>query len=117
MLALYRTALRLRRAHPASDTALKLDGPDSGEWFGFQRGSGLRCLVNFGTQPLRLDDDAMVLLSSSPLNDRAVPQDTAVWIVPRSMACRRSCPLSTVDTGVDARGTGQPAGARWRCRA
>ncbi|MFJ8363960.1 alpha-amylase family glycosyl hydrolase [Streptomyces sp. NPDC093984] len=81
MLALYRTALRLRRAHPASHATLKLDGPDSGEWFGFERGSGLRCLVNFGTRPLRLDDDAEVLLSSAPLHGRAVPQDTAVWII------------------------------------
>ncbi|MER5595625.1 glycoside hydrolase family 13 protein [Streptomyces sp. NPDC002265] len=80
MLTLYRRALRLRRDHPASDAALKLDGPDSGEWFGFERGSGLRCVVNFGAQPLPLDDDADVLLSSAPLDGRSIPQDTAVWM-------------------------------------
>jgi alpha-glucosidase len=80
MLTLYRRALRLRRDHPASDAALKLDGPDSGEWFGFERGSDLRCVVNFGAQPLPLDDDADVLLSSAPLDGRSIPQDTAVWM-------------------------------------
>lgn len=81
MLALYRAALRLRRDHPASDAALKLDGPDSGEWFGFERGAGLRCVVNFGTKPLPLDDDVDVLLASAPLDGRSVPQDTAVWMM------------------------------------
>jgi len=81
MLTLYRRALRLRRGHPASDAALKLDGPDSGEWFGFERGSGLRCVVNFGTEPLPLEDDAEVLLSSAPLEGRSIPQDTTVWMI------------------------------------
>lgn len=81
MLALYRKALRLRRDHPASDAALKLDGPDSGEWFGFERGAGLRCVVNFGTEPLPLEGDAKVLLSSAPLQGRTIPQDTTVWMI------------------------------------
>ncbi|MFG3662330.1 glycoside hydrolase family 13 protein [Streptomyces sp. NPDC047706] len=79
MLALYRSALRLRRAHQASDAVLKLDGPDDGAWFGFERGSGLRCVVNFGERPLPLDYGAEVLLSSAPLEGRSIPQDTAVW--------------------------------------
>ncbi|MHB9856323.1 glycoside hydrolase family 13 protein [Streptomyces krungchingensis] len=80
MLALYRAALRLRRAHPAHDTALRTQGPENGEWFAFQRAPGLHCLVNFGPRPVPLDDHAQVLLSSAPLDDRTVPQDTAVWI-------------------------------------
>jgi alpha-glucosidase len=80
MLTLYRTALRLRRNHPASEAALKLDGPDDGAWFGFERGAGLWCVVNFGAQPLPLDDDAEVLLSSAPLAGRSIPQDTTVWM-------------------------------------
>ncbi|MDT0465145.1 glycoside hydrolase family 13 protein [Streptomyces sp. DSM 41699] len=80
VLALYRRALQLRRAHPAADAVLKLDGPHSSEWFGFERGPGLRCVVNFGAQPLSLDDDAEVLLSSAPVDGRSVPQDTAVWM-------------------------------------
>ena len=80
MLALYRAALRLRRAHPApARAALELDGPDGGEWLAFERGAGLRCVVNFGHRPLPLDDDAEVLLASAPLSGRTVPQDTAVW--------------------------------------
>ncbi|MGI5133774.1 glycoside hydrolase family 13 protein [Streptomyces sp. CA-106110] len=81
MFALYRRALRLRRDHPASDAALKLDGPDSGEWFGFERGAGLRCVVNFGSEPLPLENDAEVLLSSAPLEGRTIPQDTTVWMI------------------------------------
>ncbi|MEW2464160.1 glycoside hydrolase family 13 protein [Streptomyces sp. NPDC046994] len=80
VLALYRRALRLRRDHPASDAALKPEGPDSGAWFAFERGAGLRCVVNFGAQPLPLDDRAEVLLSSAPLEGRCIPQDTAVWL-------------------------------------
>ncbi|MEU6656212.1 glycoside hydrolase family 13 protein [Streptomyces sp. NPDC046900] len=81
MFALYRRALRLRRGHPASDAALKLDGPDSGEWFGFERGAGLRCVVNFGSEQLPLENDAEVLLSSAPLEGRTIPQDTTVWMI------------------------------------
>jgi alpha-glucosidase len=79
MLTLYRTALLLRRAHPATDTAVRVQGPAHGEWFAFDRSPRLRCLVNFGPQPVRLADGARVLLSSAPLDGRDVPQDTAVW--------------------------------------
>jgi alpha-glucosidase len=79
MLTLYRTALHLRRAHPATDTAVRVQGPAHGEWFAFDRSPRLRCLVNFGPQPVRLADGARVLLSSAPLDGRDVPQDTAVW--------------------------------------
>ncbi|MGW1726828.1 glycoside hydrolase family 13 protein [Streptomyces sp. NPDC002306] len=80
MLALYRAALRLRRAHPAPDTALRIQGPENGDWFAFERSAGLRCLINFGARPVPLDDRAEVLLASAPLDGRAVPQDTAVWM-------------------------------------
>ncbi|SED61551.1 glycoside hydrolase family 13 protein [Streptomyces sp. Ag109_O5-10] len=81
MFTLYRAALHLRRAHPPMRTGLHLQGPASGEWFAFDRSAGLRCLVNFGARPVRLDDRARVLLSSAPLDGRDVPQDTTVWIV------------------------------------
>ncbi|MFD4973660.1 hypothetical protein [Streptomyces sp. NPDC058424] len=80
MPALYRAALRLRprRDNPASDATLKLDGPDNREWFGFERGAGRRCVVNFAAKPLPLGDNVDVLVSSAPLDGRRVPQDTAV---------------------------------------
>ncbi|MDH6573139.1 alpha-glucosidase [Streptomyces sp. SAI-117] len=80
MLTLYRTALRLRHDHPASDTVLRVQGPANGEWFAFDRSARLRCLVNFGPRPVPLDDGARVLLSSAPLEGRTVPQDTTVWM-------------------------------------
>ncbi|PIB04419.1 hypothetical protein B1C81_32950 [Streptomyces sp. HG99] len=46
----------------------------------FERGARLRCVVHFGAQPVPLDDDADVLLSSAPLDGHSIPQDTAVWI-------------------------------------
>lgn len=82
VLALYRAALRLRRAYPAREGPLQVVGPGSGEWFAFDRGSGLRCLVNFGPRPVPLDPDDVVLLSSAPLSGRTVPPDTAVWLRP-----------------------------------
>lgn len=80
VLALYRAALRLRRAHPPAGAALRVEGPENGEWFAFDRSDRLRCLVNFGARPVTLDDRARVLLSSAPLDGRDVLQDTAVWI-------------------------------------
>ncbi|MFF4759857.1 Gfo/Idh/MocA family oxidoreductase [Streptomyces sp. NPDC001292] len=89
MLALYRAALRLRRGHLVSDATLKLDGPDNGEWFGFERGAGLRCVVNFGTKPLPLDHNVDVLLASAPLDGRSIPQDAAVWMMHKEYGSER----------------------------
>lgn len=77
-LNLYRAALRLRHESPAIRGAfLWLDAPPSCLAFG--RESGLRCLVNFGQQPVPLPPGE-VLLTSSPLVDGALPADTAVWL-------------------------------------
>ncbi|MGW3248085.1 glycoside hydrolase family 13 protein [Streptomyces sp. NPDC001070] len=81
MLALYRSALRLRRAAPvAADAVPALTGPADGSWFAFERGSGLRCLTNFGPDPVALAARDEVVLASSPLDGRAVPADTTVWL-------------------------------------
>ncbi|MGW2031024.1 alpha-amylase family glycosyl hydrolase [Streptomyces sp. NPDC001811] len=83
VLSLYRAALRLRRAHPPRRTGgLRLLGPESGEWLGFDRGPGLRCLVNFGPAALPLDPADEVLLSSEPLHGHLLPPDTTVWLRP-----------------------------------
>ncbi len=92
MLTLYRTALRIRREHrPAnhrtppfhdagSAASPKLYGPDDGSWFGFEWGTGLRCLVNFGHGRLLMEEDAEVLLPSAPIEGRLIPPDTTVWV-------------------------------------
>ena len=89
MLALYRTALRIRRRHPAlGDGAMTwLDLPRT--VLAFRREPGFACVVNFGPDPIALADiasawpgqpAARVLLSSEPLPAKAVvPGDTAVW--------------------------------------
>ncbi|MDX2701488.1 glycoside hydrolase family 13 protein [Streptomyces sp. PA03-6a] len=83
MLALYRSALRLRRAAPVpADASPVPQGPEDGSWFAFDRAPGLRCLTNFGPDPLPLAEGDEVLLASTPLDGRSVPADTTVWLRP-----------------------------------
>jgi alpha-glucosidase len=82
-LACYRDALRLRRATPAfhTDAFTWRESPDG--VIDFDRGSGLRCVVNVTGDDVRLDvvaPDARILLASSPLTGRVLPRDTAVWL-------------------------------------
>ncbi len=86
VLALYRSALRIRREHPAlgDGTLGWLPGP-SGTLV-FSRGAGFVCTVNTGNQPAQLARPGTVLLSSDPepLADAGagtftLPPDTAVW--------------------------------------
>jgi alpha-glucosidase len=88
ILALYRTALRIRREHPAlGDGAIEWEqGP--AETLVFSRGSGFVCTVNAGNLPVRLARPGTVLLCSGPqpLGDPGagtftLPADTAVWWV------------------------------------
>jgi len=80
VLTLYRAALRLRATHPAPPHApLRLDGPADASWLAFHRGPTLRCLINFGPDPLPLPSGEQILLASAPLPGRAIPPDTTVW--------------------------------------
>ncbi|MFB9662632.1 glycoside hydrolase family 13 protein [Glycomyces mayteni] len=79
-LALYRAAIRLRRTEPA------LQGPDFA-WddtppgtLAFTRGADVRCVVNFGADPVDLPADTGVLLASAPLEDGRLPGDAAAWL-------------------------------------
>ncbi len=81
ILNLYRTALRLRRHHPAlGDGTLRwLEAP--GDALMFARQPGFACATNFASTPLELPDGARVLLASDPLTAHgAVPRDTTVWL-------------------------------------
>ncbi len=82
MLTLYRDAIRLRRAHPgfASD-AFRWVGDDP-RVLHFERGDGLRCLVNLGRAVVPLPAGSNILLSSAPTSDGTAPVDVAVWYRP-----------------------------------
>ena len=80
-LALHRTALRLRRKLPdlrADDFAWRSNGDGV---LDFQRGHRLRCVVNFGPDDTTLDHGWDLLLSSSPIEGRALPPDAAAWML------------------------------------
>ena len=80
VLSLYRAALALRRTEPGwHDAAFRwLDAPPG--VLAFERGGGLRCVVNLADTPFSLAGHGDALLSSGPLSGGALPQDTAVWL-------------------------------------
>ncbi|WP_441969646.1 glycoside hydrolase family 13 protein [Pedococcus sp. 2YAF34] len=79
MLQLHRAALRLRRELPGlHETGLTWrDSPEG--VLDLERGTALRCVVNLSRSPYALGSEA-VLLSSSPLEDGALPVDAAAWL-------------------------------------
>ncbi len=82
-LNLYRRALRLRHEIPAlrsGDFAWR-ESPDS--VLDFDRGPRLRCVVNLSGEPIDIDPDWDVLVSSVPLVENLLPHDAATWIAPR----------------------------------
>ena len=83
-LELYRSALRIRRSHPALGdggmTWLNLPA----DVLGFERAPAFTCLVNLSDRPMDFADlvpDATILLASAPnVSASAVPPDVAVWL-------------------------------------
>lgn len=80
MLELYRTALRLRRAHPAlgDGTMTWLDTPVG--VLAFRRDPGFVCVVNLSTEPYRLPDHHSILLASDIVEDGLLAPDGAAWL-------------------------------------
>ncbi|AWZ03956.1 MULTISPECIES: glycoside hydrolase family 13 protein [unclassified Streptomyces] len=83
-LSLYRSALRLRRDHPADthSAALRWHSAPADSFLAFQRGD-LACAVNLGPDPLPLDTLGLPgrpAISSAPLRGRTLPPDAAVWL-------------------------------------
>jgi alpha-glucosidase len=80
-LSMYRDALRLRREVPGFvGEAFSWRSAPEGV-VDFERGDGVRCVVNLAAEPFDLGEDAHVLLSSSALTpDGKLPTDTAVWL-------------------------------------
>jgi alpha-glucosidase len=93
-LNLYRSALRLRRAHPAlgygrpdsagSASLTWRDGPagpgGSSGMLCFTREPSFTFAANLGPGPVPLPPHTDVLLASGPLSDGKLPADTAVWL-------------------------------------
>ena len=80
-LSMYRAALALRRTWAMTDEAVSLLddlGPDG---FGYRRGSGLVCVVNFGDAAIDLPDHQDILLSSDDATVAGtLAPDSAVWL-------------------------------------
>jgi alpha-glucosidase len=81
MLNLHRDALRLRGEMPAfrTDDFAWREAPEG--VLDFDRGEGLRCVVNVAGPDLPLEPGSTVLLASVPLIDGVLPRDAAVWLV------------------------------------
>jgi alpha-glucosidase len=83
---LYRSALRLRRDHPAlgrgtpGREALRWLSPDEGGLLCFAREPGFVLAANLGAAPVPLPAHRDVLLASGPVADGSLPPDTAVWL-------------------------------------
>ncbi len=80
MLELYRTALHIRREHPAlgDGTMSWLDAPAG--VLAFQREPGFTCVVNLSDEAYRLPEHTATLLASGPITDGLLEPDRAVWI-------------------------------------
>lgn len=87
VLSLYRSALELRRTHPALTSSSA--GTAELEWYGAPPGcfafrrkdTGLICALNTSGEAVPLPPGEL-LLSSCPLVDGALPTDGAAWLVP-----------------------------------
>ncbi|WP_214404586.1 glycoside hydrolase family 13 protein [Pseudonocardia lacus] len=77
MLALYRAALRIRRAELPGRPMRWLPGDPA--VLAFTRGDTFSCVVNLGPDPVALPPGD-VLLASGDLVDGRLPTDTAAWL-------------------------------------
>jgi alpha-glucosidase len=81
MLELYRSALRVRRDHPAfrSESLTWLDSPAGVRRF--TRGGGFEVVVNVTAEPVDVElGHRRVLLASAALVGRRLAGDAAVWL-------------------------------------
>jgi alpha-glucosidase len=80
MLSLYRTALSIRRSHPAlGDGELVWIDSEPGV-LAFSRGLGFVSVTNLSGAPVTLPTYTRLLLSSTPLENGLLPQDSTAWL-------------------------------------
>ena len=78
-LELYRAALSARNENFSADADVEwLDAPTG--VIGLRRGSGAECWLNLEGEPMMLPEGRDILLTSGPLDGRALPVNTAVWL-------------------------------------
>jgi alpha-glucosidase len=83
MLALYRSALRLR--HGLADLTeplgwLDLGGPVSSLVIAFRRGAAFASVTNFSATPVDLPPTARILLASTTVEGGRLPADATAWL-------------------------------------
>ncbi len=82
MLALYRSALRIRRDRAAASAGDEMTWLDAEPGvLAFSRPGGLCCVVNLAAGPAELPAHEQVLLASAPLRDDKLDADCAVWLL------------------------------------
>jgi alpha-glucosidase len=80
-LNLYKTALRIRRDHPAlGEGRLTWDENAPAGVLSFTREPGFRCVTNLGEAPISLPAHQKLLLTSEPLADGKLPVDATAWL-------------------------------------
>jgi alpha-glucosidase len=96
MLSLYRTALKMRRAHPAlgDGTLTWLDSPSG--TLAFSRGGSFTCVANLTSKWIEIGDPGDLLLASSgPATSggvvRLAPDSATWWSGTPGRGFRRSC--------------------------
>ncbi len=79
ILTVYRDALRFRHEHPgfAGEAFRWIDAPTS--VLVFERGPGVRCVVNLAGEPLPLRQGRSTLLGSEPLEGDRLSAGAAIW--------------------------------------
>jgi alpha-glucosidase len=80
MLSLYRAALALRREQPGWHAAEFRWMQTPPGVLAFERGSGLRCIVNLSESPYSIAGLGQAMLSSVMMSGTDLPPDTAVWL-------------------------------------
>ncbi len=78
---MYREAIHLRRQLLTADEVLEWVDTGDKHVLAFRRGSGVLCVVNFGSKAVALPA-GRVLLASQPDIDGELPGDTTAWILP-----------------------------------
>jgi len=87
MLELYRSALRIRREHPAlGDGTLDWDTTTPDDVVAFARTPGFRCHVNLSNTAIPLPPHGRLLLASAPLDRDRLPPDTTAWLTASTSA-------------------------------